>query len=118
MKFRLAIVALALMLVAPLVASPTTHAQDEVEALKVGVIMPFTGDLSDFGPGLFAAAEMAAAQINEAGGELAMVQVYTVARQPAESFVSPLPDDQVDAIVDLVQTEGGVPASGFYGVHN
>ena len=57
-------------------------------------------------------------EITAAGGKLAMVQVYTVARQPAESFVSPLPDAQVDAIVDLVQTKGGVPATGFYGVHN
>jgi ABC-type branched-subunit amino acid transport system substrate-binding protein len=50
------------------VSSMSTSAQGDVEPLKVGVLMPFTGDLSDFGPGLFAAAELAAIQINEAGG--------------------------------------------------
>ena len=34
------------------------------------------------------------------------MQVYTVARRPAESFVAPLTDAEVDAIVELV-TYGG-----------
>jgi wyosine [tRNA(Phe)-imidazoG37] synthetase (radical SAM superfamily) len=48
-------------------------------------------------------------------GQLRLVQVYTVARQPAESFVTPLADNEVDAIVDLVRRRTGVPAKAFYG---
>jgi hypothetical protein len=44
---------------------------------------------------------------------LKLVQVYTVARQPAESFVAPLPAADVDAIVDLVRRRTGLPAAGF-----
>ena len=41
---------------------------DDVDPLKIGVLMPFTGDLSDFGPALEQAAQLAATEINEAGG--------------------------------------------------
>lgn len=54
-------------------------------------------------------------EIKAAGGRLKLVQVYTVARQPAESFVAPLADDEVDAIVDLVQDRTRIPAKAFYG---
>src|SRR5207253_1951836 len=40
-------------------------------------------------------------EITAAGGKLKLVQVYTVARRPAESFVAPLTDGEVDAIVEL-----------------
>lgn len=49
------------------------------------------------------------------GGKIKLVQVYTVARVPAESFVSPLENSEVDAIVDLVQRRTGLPAEAFYG---
>ncbi|HEV3021149.1 MAG TPA: radical SAM protein [Pirellulales bacterium] len=52
-------------------------------------------------------------EITAAGGRLKLVQVYTVARQPAESFVAPLPAADVDAIVDLVRRRTGLPAAGF-----
>jgi hypothetical protein len=38
-----------------------------------------------------------------------------VARQPAESFVAPLSDSEVDAIVRLVHERTGLPAAPFYG---
>jgi hypothetical protein len=43
------------------------------------------------------------------------VQVYTVARPPAESFVSALSDTEVDAIVEMVGSQTGLPAAAFYG---
>ncbi len=55
------------------------------------------------------------ADIVAAGGQLSLVQVYTVARPPAESFVTPLPDAEVDAIAELVRSRTGLPAAAFYG---
>ena len=54
-------------------------------------------------------------EIVEAGGQLRLVQIYTIARQPAESFVSPLADAEVDAIVERVRERTGLDATGFYG---
>lgn len=50
-----------------------------------------------------------------AGGKLSLVQVYTVARRPAEGFVAPLADAEVDAIAQMVRERTGVPAAPFYG---
>lgn len=50
-----------------------------------------------------------------AGGQLSLVQVYTVARRPAESYVTPLGDQEIDTIVRMVQKRTGVPAAPFYG---
>ena len=44
-------------------------------------------------------------EIGQAGGDIASVQVYTVARPPAESFVSALPHPEVQAIADRVAAE-------------
>ena len=41
-------------------------------------------------------------EITAAGGKIKLVQIYTVARRPAESFVAPLENAEVDAIVELV----------------
>ena len=57
------------------------------------------------------------AEIKTAGGQIKLVQVYTVARKPTESFVAPLSDAEVDAIVALVTHRTGLPAAAFYGVH-
>jgi len=54
-------------------------------------------------------------EIVTAGGQISLVQVYTVARRPAESYVTPLRDDEVDAIVQLVRTRTGLSARAFYG---
>jgi wyosine [tRNA(Phe)-imidazoG37] synthetase (radical SAM superfamily) len=57
-------------------------------------------------------------EITAAGGKLKLVQVYTVARRPAEDFVAALRDEEVDAIVGLVQGKTGLPAAAFYGVQS
>ncbi len=54
-------------------------------------------------------------EITTAGGQLQLVQVYTVARKPAESIVTPLADEEVDAIVELVRKRTGLAAEAFYG---
>ncbi len=55
-------------------------------------------------------------EITAAGGRLKLVQIYTIARKPAESFVAPLVDAEVDAIVELVTQRTGLPTAAFYGV--
>lgn len=47
------------------------------------------------------------------GGQLARVQIYTVARPPAESFVSALSPDEVQAIAQRVTTETGLLAEAY-----
>jgi len=54
-------------------------------------------------------------EITQAGGQIKLVQVYTVARVPAEDWVGPLSNAEIDAIVQLVQTETGLAAEPFYG---
>lgn len=55
-------------------------------------------------------------EIMNAGGRVDYVQVYTVARAPAESFVSSLSKDEVDHIVDVVRERTGLRAEPFYGI--
>ncbi|MEQ8788312.1 MAG: radical SAM protein [Pirellulaceae bacterium] len=57
-------------------------------------------------------------EVVEGGGAISLVQVYTVARRPAESYVTPLADAEVDAIVDLVTRRTALPAAAFYGATN
>lgn len=54
------------------------------------------------------------AEIVAAGGKLKQVQVYTVARPPAESFVSPLNEAELQAIADKVRLLG-IDAEVFAG---
>ena len=56
-------------------------------------------------------------EITASGGRLKLIQVYTVARRPAESYVTPLEDAEVDAIVELVRARTGLTAQAFYGTH-
>ncbi len=53
--------------------------------------------------------------ITAAGGRLSLIQIYTVARRPAESCVAPLADDQVDRIAAAVARDTGLPVAAFYG---
>ncbi len=53
--------------------------------------------------------------ITAGGGRLSLIQVYTIARPPAESYVAPLSDDEVDRIAAVVGRETGLPAVAFYG---
>lgn len=54
-------------------------------------------------------------EINAAGGRLKLIQIYTVARRPAESYVAPLADAEVDALAELVRTRTGLETAVFYG---
>lgn len=54
-------------------------------------------------------------EITAAGGMLKLVQVYTVARQPAESFVSALTASEVDAIAARITSETGIATECYYG---
>ena len=54
-------------------------------------------------------------EILGAGGSIARVQVYTVARPPAESSVTPLAPKDVDAIAAEVREKVGVPVEAYYG---
>jgi hypothetical protein len=54
-------------------------------------------------------------EIMAAGGSLSLIQIYTVARRPAESFVAPLSDEQVDEIAEIVRRETGMAVVSAYG---
>jgi wyosine [tRNA(Phe)-imidazoG37] synthetase (radical SAM superfamily) len=54
-------------------------------------------------------------EVCEAGGRISLVQIYTVARPPAESFVTPLSNAEVDAIAATVRDRTGLAAEAFYG---
>jgi hypothetical protein len=51
-----------------------------------------------------------------AGGRLRTIQVYTIARGPAESFVTPLSDVELDQIAGFVRSRVAVPVDVHYGV--
>lgn len=49
------------------------------------------------------------------GGQIQHVQLYTVARPPAESFVTPLSDDELDRFVQRVREQTGLEVVGYPG---
>ncbi|MHC4696319.1 MAG: radical SAM protein [Planctomycetota bacterium] len=53
--------------------------------------------------------------ITDAGGRIDRVQVYTVARRPAQAYVAALPNTEVDHIADLVRRRTGLHTDAFYG---
>jgi wyosine [tRNA(Phe)-imidazoG37] synthetase (radical SAM superfamily) len=54
-------------------------------------------------------------EVTAARGTLKLVQIYTIARRPTESYVAPLADDEVDAIVNLVKERTALNAIAYYG---
>ena len=54
-------------------------------------------------------------EITACGGQIAQVQVYTIARAPAEHYVTPLADVEVDHIAALVRERTGLRADAFHG---
>ncbi len=48
------------------------------------------------------------------GAQIRGIQIYTVARTPAEACVSPLPDAALDHIRSLVESRAGPPVSVYY----
>jgi wyosine [tRNA(Phe)-imidazoG37] synthetase (radical SAM superfamily) len=55
-------------------------------------------------------------QLRAAGGQIKAVQVYTIARKPAEPTVAPLPDAELDRLAEFVRGRVPVPVETFYGV--
>lgn len=49
------------------------------------------------------------------GCQIKLVQVYTVARETAESWCTPLPAAELDAISELVRSETGLAVETYYG---
>ena len=54
-------------------------------------------------------------EIMDAGGAISLVQVYTVARRPVQSIVTPLSGEEVDAIAELIRDRTNLPAESYYG---
>ena len=54
-------------------------------------------------------------EITAAGGRISYVQIYTIARHPAETYATCLTNSEVDDIVKLVRTSTGLRAEAFYG---
>ena len=52
-------------------------------------------------------------EIQQAGGRIQLVQVYTVARVPAETYAGPLSNTEVDRVVELVRQRTGLAVEGF-----
>jgi wyosine [tRNA(Phe)-imidazoG37] synthetase (radical SAM superfamily) len=50
------------------------------------------------------------------GGRLKGIQLYTIARNPAESSVSPLSNAELDQIAEIVRVRVPVPVEIYYGV--
>ncbi|MGE3314347.1 MAG: radical SAM protein [Planctomycetaceae bacterium] len=54
-------------------------------------------------------------EVVKAGGKIKLVQIYTVARPPAESFVASLTNAEVDAIADTVRERTQLATEVYYG---
>ena len=53
--------------------------------------------------------------ISSTGGRIKLVQTHTIARKPAEPWVAPLSNAEVDAIAQLVRRRTGLPVEAYYG---
>ena len=52
-------------------------------------------------------------EIASGGGRIKLVQVHTLARPPAESWVTALGSAEIDALADLVRRRTGLPVAAF-----
>jgi wyosine [tRNA(Phe)-imidazoG37] synthetase (radical SAM superfamily) len=53
-------------------------------------------------------------EIVAGGGRIKLVQIHTIARQPAESYAEPLDRTEVDTLADRIRRETQLPAATFY----
>jgi branched-chain amino acid transport system substrate-binding protein len=93
----------ALILIVPLLTTllgPSARAQDEAGPLRIAVLFPFTGDLSDFGDPFLQAAQLAVDQINAAGG----VNGQPIELVQGDSATSP--QQAVEEARRLIELEG------------
>jgi wyosine [tRNA(Phe)-imidazoG37] synthetase (radical SAM superfamily) len=76
--------------------------------MKIDGAGPSAGEISAYGGRV--------RDILEGGGRISLIQVYTVARDPAEAKVTPLADSEVDALAAEVRrlVGPGVPVEPFY----
>ena len=54
-------------------------------------------------------------EIAAAGGQIKLVQIHTIARAPAETWVASLSRQEIDDLVELVRRRTGLSVAGFYG---
>lgn len=54
-------------------------------------------------------------EITSSGGTIEYVQVYTVARKPAQPYVTALKNDEVDHIVNLIHQRTSLRGESYYG---
>ncbi len=57
-------------------------------------------------------------EVLQQGGRLKLIQLYTVARNPAESIVTPLSDESMDRLGNIVREHIPAPVEVYYGVIN
>ena len=93
----------ALILIVPLLTTllgPSARAQDDAGPLKIAVLFPFTGDLSDFGAAFPQQCQLAVDQINAAGG----VNGQPIELVQGDSATSP--QQAVEEARRLIELEG------------
>ncbi|NQT14260.1 MAG: radical SAM protein, partial [Planctomycetes bacterium] len=54
-------------------------------------------------------------EIIAGGGRIKLVQLHTVAREPSESWVTPLSNQELDALAALVRRQTQLPVAVYYG---
>jgi wyosine [tRNA(Phe)-imidazoG37] synthetase (radical SAM superfamily) len=54
-------------------------------------------------------------EIVAGGGHIKLVQIHTVARRPAEFWVAPLSNAEVDSIAESIRCQTVLPVAAFYG---
>ena len=54
-------------------------------------------------------------EIADVGGRIKLVQIHTVARKPAEEWVSALADREVEVLAELVRRRTGLSVAAFHG---
>jgi ABC-type branched-subunit amino acid transport system substrate-binding protein len=93
----------AVILIVPLLATilgPSARAQDDAGPLRIAVLFPFTGDLSDFGEPFLNSAQLAVDTINAAGG----VNGQPIELVQGDSATSP--QQAVEEARRLIELEG------------
>jgi wyosine [tRNA(Phe)-imidazoG37] synthetase (radical SAM superfamily) len=53
-------------------------------------------------------------EIVAGGGQIKLVQIHTIARQPTESYAEPLKNAEVDAIAERIRCETQLPVAAYY----
>ena len=53
-------------------------------------------------------------EITAGGGRIKLVQIHTIARPPAESYVTALSNEEIDALAELVRQRTELPVAVFH----